>query len=131
MRLYRALGWLLRGVIAVVSATGALLYVALLLLTGVAQFGSEALGARWRRWLAEARGEAVVVDRETEAPVPLPAGTVEYAGTPMPLHRVPVRSENRDAQRALHAYAERVTGRKMSWGQVRKWAQKRQREGML
>lgn len=131
IRLYRVLGWCLRRVVAVVSGAGAVLYVTGLILGGLVQFGSAELRARWRQWLAHARGEDVVVDRATEAPVPVPEGAVEYAGVPMTMNRVPIRSENRDAQRQLHAYAERVTGRSMTWGQVRKWARKQQREGGL
>ena len=130
-RLYRVTGWGLRRLLAAVSGLGALLYVIGLILGGVVQFGSEALRDRWREWLARARGEDVVVDRQTEAPVPVPEGAVEYAGVPMTMERVPIRSENRDAQRQLHAYAERATGRRMTWGQVRKWAKKQQRIGGL
>lgn len=130
-RVHRAVGWGVRRLLAAVSGAGALLYVIGLILGGIVQFGSAEIRNRWRRWLSRARGEDVVVDRDTEAPVPVPEGAVEYAGVPMTMNRVPIRSENRDAQRELHAYAERVTGRKMSWGQVRKWARKQQRLGGL
>lgn len=89
---------------------------------------------RYDRWLAHARGEDVLVrqDRDTKeaTPTPIPANVVEFAGKPVALERVPIRAEHRDAQRAVIALAERRTGRRMTWGQARKWAKRQQQRGL-
>lgn len=126
MRFYRALRWLMVAAFGVLAGLGSMLYVAGMVLIGWTS------PARWRRWLRHARGESGAPAQAAQTVVEVinrfPDGTPQVVPT---TDRAPIRAEHRDAQRELIAYAERVTGRKMSWGQVRKWARLRQRAGML
>lgn len=131
--LLRALRWLLFPLVWAAQATGALAFVVGLIVSGAWAVVSQRARRRWRRWLREARGETA--DTWTAS---APAPAVELIarlpeGTPQMIvaTRHPIRASHRDAQREVHAYAERLAGRPLSWKAARKLLKARQRAGAI
>ena len=58
-----------------------------------------------------------------------PDTPVIHAGRSIAVKRIPLRSPNRDAQREVHAYAEQIAGRPLSWKAARKLLKAHNRAG--